>query len=116
MADRMSDGCGGREELARLLARPGGKLADQINVGIAKCVDASGEFVQTFGDLLDNSTQFGVAVFVLLSQLVRAEIDFGEQALKGAFKGFRLNVLKACLQRIQELTALRASHIGDAVP
>jgi hypothetical protein len=39
-------------ELARLLAGPGGKLADQVFVGIAQRIDVGGEFRQPFGDLL----------------------------------------------------------------
>jgi hypothetical protein len=40
-----------RVELARLLARAGGKLADQVFIGIAQRVDVGGEFRQPFGDL-----------------------------------------------------------------
>ena len=41
-----------RVELARLLARAGGKLADQVFVGIAQRVDVGGELRQPLGDLL----------------------------------------------------------------
>jgi hypothetical protein len=56
-------------KLARLLARPGGELADQVFIGIAQRVDVRGELRQTFSDLLDDGAQLGVAVGVGLAQL-----------------------------------------------
>ena len=53
-----------RVELARLLAGPGGELADQVFVGIAQRVDVGGELRQPFGDLLDDGAELGVAVGV----------------------------------------------------
>ena len=78
-----------RVELARLLAGTGGKLADQVFIGIAQRVDVGGELRQPFGDLLDDGAELGVAVGVLLAELVRAQVDLGEQALEGALEGFR---------------------------
>ena len=78
-----------RVELARLLAGTGGKLADQVFVGIAQRVDVGGELRQPLGDLLDDGAELGVAVGVVLAELVRAEIDLGEQALEGALEGLR---------------------------
>ena len=60
--ERMSGNLLRRVELARLLARPGGKLADQVFVGIAQRVDVGGEQRQPFGDLLDDGAELGVAV------------------------------------------------------
>ena len=51
-------------ELARLLAGPGGKLADQVFIGIAQRVDVGGELRQPFGDLLDDGAELGVPVGV----------------------------------------------------
>ena len=55
-------------ELARLLAGPGGKLADQVFIGIAQRIDVGGEFRQPFGDLLDDGAELGVAVGVGLAR------------------------------------------------
>ena len=76
-------------ELARLLAGTGGKLADQVFIGIAQRIDVGGELGQPFGDLLDDGAELGVPVGVGPAQLVRAEIDLGEQPLEGALEGFR---------------------------
>ena len=61
-----------RVELARLLAGPGGKLADQVFIGIAQRVDVRGELRQPFGDLLDDGAELGVPVGVGLAQLGRS--------------------------------------------
>ena len=50
------------------------------------------------------------------AQLFRIQIDLGEQALKGAGKGFVLDVLEALLQGVQQLLVLGARHLGDAAP
>jgi hypothetical protein len=77
-------------KLASLLARPGGKLADQVFIGIAQRVDVRGELRQPFGDLLDDGAELGVPILILLAQLRRTQIDLGKQSLEGALKGFHL--------------------------
>ena len=59
-------------ELARLLAGPGGKLADQVFVGIAQRVDVRGELGQPLGDLLDDGAELGVPVGIGLAELWRS--------------------------------------------
>ena len=59
-------------ELARLFARTGGKLADQIFVGIAQGIDVGREFRQPFGDFRDDGAEFGVPVFVLPAEFIRS--------------------------------------------
>ncbi len=103
-------------ELARLLARPGGKLADQVFIGIAQCIDIRRKLRQSFGDLLNDSAELGIPVLILLAQLGGAQVYLGEQALEGAFKRFRLDVFKTRLQRFQQIAVLRAGQVGDAVP
>ena len=103
-------------ELARLLAGPGGKLADQVFIGIAQRVDVRGELRQPFGDLLDDGAELGVPVRIRLAQLGGTQVDLGEQALEGALEGFRLDVFEARLQRVQQLRVLGAGQVGDAVP
>jgi hypothetical protein len=61
-------------ELARLLAGPGGELADQVFIGIAQRVDVRGELRQPFGDLLDDGAELGVPVGVGLAQLGGARL------------------------------------------
>ena len=90
-----------RVELARLLAGPGGKLADQVFIGVAQRVDVRGELRQPFGDLLDDGAELGVPVLILLAQLGGTQVDLGEQALEGALKGFRLDVFEASLQGVE---------------
>ena len=116
MPERMLGNLLRRVELARLLARPGGELADQVFVGVAQRVDVGGELRQSLGDLADDRAELGVAVVVLLAQLVRAEVDLREQALEGALEGFVLDVLEALLQRVQQLAVLGAGQVGDAAP
>ena len=60
-----------RVKLARLLAGTGGKLADQIFVGIAQRVGVGGKLRQPFGDLLNDGAELGVALFVFFAELVR---------------------------------------------
>ena len=116
MPERMLGNLLRRVELARLLARPGGKLADQVFVGIAQRVDVGGELRQPFGDLLDDRAELGVAVVVFLAELVRAEIDLREQALEGALERLVLDVFEALLQRVEQFAVLRAGQVGDAGP
>ena len=71
---------------------------------------------QSLGDLLDDGAELGVAVLVALAQLVRAEIDLGEQPLKGALEGFVLDVLEALLQGVEQFAVLGAGQVGDAAP
>ncbi len=56
-------------ELARLLAGPGGKLADQVFIGIAQRVDVRGELRQPLGDLLDDGAELGIPILILLAQM-----------------------------------------------
>ena len=103
-------------ELARLLAGPGGKLANQVFIGIAQRVNVCRETCQSFGDFLDDPAKHEVPVLILFPQLGRAKVDRGEQALEGALEGFRLDVFEARLQRVQQLRILGAGQVGDAVP
>jgi hypothetical protein len=50
---------------------------------------------------LDDGAELGVPFGVGLALLGGTQIDLGEQALKCALKGFRLDVFEACLQRVQ---------------
>ncbi len=116
MPERMLGNLLRRVKLARLLAGTGGELADQVFVGIAQRVGVGGELRQPFGDLADDRAELGVAVFVFLAELVRAEIDLREQALEGALERFVLDVFEACLQRVEQFAVLRAGQVGDAGP
>ena len=71
---------------------------------------------QPFGDLLNNGAELGVAFFVFFAELVRRQIDLGKQALEGALEGLRLDIFEGCLQRVEQLSILRAGQIGDAGP
>src|SRR5690606_39877448 len=77
-----------RVELARLLARAGGKLADQVLVGVAERIDLGGELRQALVDLLDDLAKLLVLLCLFLSELFRIEVDLREQALEGALEGF----------------------------
>jgi len=71
-------------EFAPLFAGSGGKLADQVFIGIAQCVDVRGGLGQPLGDFLDDGAELGVAVGLGLAQLGGAQVNLGEQALEGA--------------------------------
>ncbi len=103
-------------ELSRLLAGAGRELADQVFAGVAQRIDVRRELRQTFGNLLDDRAELGVPIGIGFAQLVRAEIDLGEEALEDAVEGFRLDVFEARLQRVEEFRVLGAGHIGDAAP
>ena len=66
--------------------------------------------------LLDDRAKLGVPVGVGLTKFWGTQIDLGKQPLKGALKGFRLDVFEARLQRVQQLRVLGAGQVGDAVP
>ena len=55
-------------KLARLLPGTGGKLADQVFIGIAQRINVRGELRQPLGDLLDDGAELGVPVGVGLAQ------------------------------------------------
>ena len=56
-----------RVELARLLARAGGKLAHQVFISLAQCVNVGGELRQTLGDFSDDGAELRIALRVLLA-------------------------------------------------
>ena len=62
IAERMSRDPLRRVELARLLARARGELADQVLVGVAQRVAVGRELRQPLGDLRDDRAELGVAV------------------------------------------------------
>jgi hypothetical protein len=103
-------------ELTRLLAGTGGKLADQVFVGIAQRVDVGGEVRQPFGNFRDDAAERGIAVFVLAAEFVRAEVNLRKQAVEGALEGFVFNVFETRLQRVEQFAILGAGQVGDAVP
>ena len=71
MPERMLGNLLRRVELARLLARPGRELADQVFVGIAQRVDVGRELRQPLGDLADDRAELGVAVGVRFARACR---------------------------------------------
>ena len=86
-----------RVKLARLLARAGRELADQVFVGIAQRVGVGGELRQPLGDLGDDRAELGVAVRVVLPELVRAEVDLREQPWKVLWKdSFSMYLKPSC--------------------
>ena len=105
-----------RVELACFLAGTCGKLADQVFVGIAQGVAVRGKLRQPFGYGLDDGAKLFIAVWVLSAELIRCQVDFREQALEGAFKGFVFNVLEAFIKRCQQFLVLSASHFRNAAP
>jgi hypothetical protein len=102
--------------LTSLLARPGGELADQVFVRIVQHIHLRGKLGQPLGDLLDDGAELGVSIRVGLAQLRRGEVDAREQVLERVLEGFRLDVLEARLERVQQLRVLGAGHVGDAGP
>ena len=69
-----------RVELAGLLARACGELADQIFIGVAQGVAIGRKLRQALGDPGDDRAELRVAVRVGLAELVGAEIDLREQS------------------------------------
>ncbi len=105
-----------RVELARLLSRSCGELADQVLVGISQRITVRGELRQTLSDLRDDRAKLRVPIRVGLAELFRAEIDFREEAGKRAPEGFVLDVSETFLQRAEQFPVLCAGHVGDACP
>ncbi len=103
-------------ELASLLARAGGKLPDQIFIGITKCVDICGELRQPIRDPLDDGAQLAIAIGVGAAQLLGSQVDLREQALERALKRLGFNVFEAGLERVEQLVALDASLMSNARP
>jgi hypothetical protein len=101
-----------RIELARLLAGTGGKLADQVFVGIAQGIDVGGEFRQPFGDLGDGaSVALRSSYFAELSAQLISEVG-----REGALEGLVFDVFEARLQGVEQFAILHAGQVGDAVP
>ena len=105
-----------RVELTGLLARARGELADQVLVGVAEGVAVRGELRKALGYLGDDRAELRVPVWVGLAELVGAEIDLREQTRERALERFVLDVLEACLERVEQLAVLGAGHVGDAGP
>ncbi len=105
-----------RVELASLLARSCGELANQVLVGIAERVTVGGELRQPLGDLSDDCAELGVSVGIGLAELLRAEIDLREKPGEGALERFVFDVLEAGLECVEQFAILRAGHVGDAGP
>jgi hypothetical protein len=91
-----------RVELARLLAGAGGKLADQVFIGVAQRVLVGGELRQPLGNRLDDGAELGITRFIALAQLFRIQIDLGKQPAEGAGEGFVLDIVEALLQGVQQ--------------
>lgn len=87
-----------RIKLARLLAGTGGKLPNQVFIGIAQHVFVCGKLRQAIGNGLDDGAEFGVLRGVAFAQLFRIQIDLGKQPAEGTGKGFVFDVIKTLLQ------------------
>jgi hypothetical protein len=61
-----------RIELARLLARARGKLANQVLIRVAQRVHVPGKPGQPLGNLLDDGAELGIALGVVLAELFEA--------------------------------------------
>ncbi len=105
-----------RVELAGLLAGTGGKLADQVFIGVAQGVLVGGKLRQALGDGLDDGAELGIARLVALAQFFRIQVDLGEQPAEGTGEGFVLDVVEALLQGMQQLPVLGAGQLRDAAP
>ena len=105
-----------RVELAGLLARTGGELADEIFVGVAQRVAVGGELRQALGDPGDDRAQLRVSLLIILSELFGAEIDFRKKPGERALKRFVLDIFETGLERVEQVAVLGAGHVGDAGP
>src|SRR5690606_5267054 len=94
-----------RVELARLLARAGGKLADEVLVGVAERINLGGELGQALVDLLDDLAELLVLLRLRLAKLFRVEVDLREEALESALEGLALDELEALVQGFQQRVA-----------
>ena len=65
-----------RVELARLLARAGGKLAHQVFISLAQRINVGGEPRQTLGDFSDDGAELRITLCVLLAQLGGTQVNF----------------------------------------
>ena len=105
-----------RVELPGFLARACGELADEVFIGIAQSVRIRGKGGQLLGQPRDDLAGEEVALALVLPQLVGGEIDFGEQAPEGIFKGFLLDMPKALAQGLQQVVALGAGQLRYMAP
>lgn len=88
----------GGVELACFFVGTGGKLTDQVLVGIAEGVAVGGKFGESFGDRYDDGAEFGIAGGVVFAQFFGVEVNFRKKAAKGTGKGFVFDVAEAALQ------------------
>jgi hypothetical protein len=50
-------------------------LADEVLVSVPERVDVGREFVQAFGDLLQDRAELGVSIRLGSAEFIRAEVD-----------------------------------------
>lgn len=106
----------GGVEFAGFFAGAGGELADEVFVGVAERVDVGGKFCESVGDSFDDGAEFGVSVCIFFAEFFGDEVDFGEEALEGAFEGFVFDVFEAVLEGLEQFAVLGARHVGDVFP
>ncbi len=116
--DAREDGADGlrRVELAGFLAAAGGKLADEVFVGVAQHVGFVVEGLQVLVELGDDAAHHRVAAVVVLAEFLALQVDFGEQPLEGAFERVFLDVLEALGEALQKVFVLGAGQFVDGAP
>src|SRR5690554_4707956 len=96
----------GRIKFARFFTGTGGKLANQIFIGISECVGIGGKIRNTLGNFADDLAKLFISVRGCSAEFFGIEIYLGEQPLKGAFKRLVFYVAEPFFEGHEQLVVL----------